>query len=103
MVKKRSTRTKRGTPAAGRSARPPAQIKKTLAVALRRAFPHDTVDISDGYQSNIHVLVVSRAFDALEEQQKQEYLWKLIDATNLSEEEKQLISLVLPLSPDDVK
>ena len=103
MVKKRSARTKKGTSRPTRSLRPPAQIKKALEVALRQAFPRDTVDISDGYQDNIHVLVVSREFDDLGEQQKQERLWKLIDATDLSKEEKLLISLVLPLSPDDVK
>jgi acid stress-induced BolA-like protein IbaG/YrbA len=78
-------------------------IKKTLRNALRAAFPEDTVDISDGYLDNIHVVVVSRSFDAMSEKQKQQRLWKLIDATDLSDDEKSLISLVYPVSIAELK
>lgn len=40
--------------------RPRDQIKQALDSAFRASFPHDTVDISEGYQDNIHVVVVSR-------------------------------------------
>jgi hypothetical protein len=80
-----------------------SQIKKILTEALRREFPHDTVDVSDGYKENIHVLVVSRAFDEMGEREKQQVLWRVIDRTDLTEEEKQLISLVYPVSIRELK
>jgi len=77
--------------------------KKTLEAAFRAEFPHDTVDVSDGYKDNIHVLVVSRRFDGMPEQNKQDWLWGIIDRTKLPRRAKLLISLVLPLSPADIK
>jgi len=79
------------------------QIKKILSEALRQEFPHDTVDVSDGYKDNIHVVVVSRAFDEMSEREKQQVLWRVIDRAELTEEEKQRISLVYPVSIRELK
>ena len=79
------------------------QIKRILSEALRQEFPHDTVDVSDGYKDNIHVVVVSRSFDEMGEREKQQVLWRVIDRTELTEEEKQLISLVYPVSIRELK
>ena len=79
------------------------EIKKIIAQALREHFPHDTVDVSDGYKELIHVVVVSRSFDEMGEREKQQLLWRLIDRTDLTEEEKQLISLVYPVSIRELK
>jgi len=79
------------------------QIKAVLDGAFRQEFPKDTVDLSDGYQNNIHVVVVSRRFDGMEEKAKQDLLWSVIDATDLTDAEKHLISLVHPVSPAEVK
>ncbi len=71
---------------------------------LRATFPDDTVDVSlSGVRDNIHVVVVSRAFDQMRESQKQEHLWGLIDQSSLTPEEKARISLILAYSPDDLK
>jgi len=86
-----------------RKTRSRSAIKKILADALRAKFPSDTVDISDGYQGNIHVLVVSRAFDRLSEQGKRNFLWRIIDSTDLTDDEKGLISLILPFSVAELK
>jgi hypothetical protein len=76
------------------------KIKRILEDAFRKEFPNDTVDISDGYQNNIHILVVSRRFDAINaEKEKQDLLWEIIDKTNLNDAEKGLVSFVLPVSP----
>jgi acid stress-induced BolA-like protein IbaG/YrbA len=83
--------------------RPRDQIKQAIEQALRREFPTDTVDVSDGYKDNIHVLVVSRRFDPMEERTQQELLWSLIDGAGLAEDEKNLISLVMPTSPSLLK
>ncbi len=79
------------------------EIKRIIAEALREQFPHDTVDVSDGYKENIHVVVVSRTFDEMGEREKAQVLWRLIDRTDLTEEEKQLISLVYPVSIRELK
>lgn len=79
------------------------QVKRILVEALRERFPNDTVDVSDGYKDNIHVMVVSRKFDQMTERQKQDYLWSLIDSSQLKDREKRLISLVYPLSPAEIK
>jgi hypothetical protein len=55
--------------------------------------------VSDGYGKNIHVLVVSRRFDKLPDQEQREILWGPIDGSDLDEEERSLISLLMPLSP----
>ena len=59
------------------------EIKAILEQTFRAEFPNDTVDISDGYQNNIHVLVVSRRFDAMTEKDMQDALWRIIDGTDL--------------------
>jgi acid stress-induced BolA-like protein IbaG/YrbA len=78
-------------------------IKQSLRQALRAEFPQDTVDVSDGYLGNIHVVVVSRSFDQMSEKEKQQRLWDLIERTDLSEAEKELISLVYPVSVAELK
>ena len=105
MVRKRTVKKKavRSRARARGTSRPREEVKQALEVALRKEFPDDTVDISDGYQDNIHVLVVSRRFDPLSEQEKQDLLWGIIDATDLTKDEKVLISLVLPYSPSEIK
>jgi len=79
------------------------EVKRIIRNAFRQRFPHDTVDISDGYEDNIHVLVVSREFDKMREREKQDLMWTIIDRTPLTEEEKGLISLVYPVSPREIK
>ena len=84
--------------------RPRDDIKKTIYDAFRRAFPDDAlVDISDGYQENIHVMVVSRSFDGMAEREKQDWLWSILDSTELTDEEKGLVSLLYPVSPAEIK
>ncbi len=63
-----------GDDSSGNVCRPRDEIKRILEETLRPAFPNDTVDISDGYQDNIHVLVVSRQFDEMDEREKHEIL-----------------------------
>lgn len=79
------------------------EVKRSLESALRNEFPNDTVDVSDGYQENIHVLVVSRQFDGLSHEHRQDLIWNVIDSTNLNDHEKQLISLTIAFSPSDLK
>ena len=79
------------------------EIKADIEKALRVDFPHDTVDITDGYHDNIHVLVVSRRFDGKVNAYKDDWLWDIIKKSGLTEEEQKLISVVLPISPAEIK
>ncbi|MBN2196315.1 MAG: hypothetical protein JW751_26110 [Polyangiaceae bacterium] len=74
-----------------------------IEAALRGEFPHDTVDVSPGYGSNLHVLVVSRRFDGMSERERQELLWSVIDRADLTDAEKTRISLLLAYSPGSLK
>ena len=94
---------KNGRKAQRKSKRSRDQVKQMLREAFRKRFPNDTVDISDGYKDNIHVMVVSREFDEMGEREKQELMWEIIDSTELAENEKTLISLVYPVSPAEIK
>jgi hypothetical protein len=77
-------------------------LKLALQAALRRKFQHDTVDISDGYDGNIHVIVVSRIFERMGEKTRQAYLWKLMEQANLTEAETDLVTLVYAISPKEL-
>ena len=79
------------------------EAKRRIERALRAEFPHDTVDVSDGYGPNIHVLVVSRRFDAMPEPDRREMLSSLIRTAGLAEDEEGLISLLLAWSPAEIK
>jgi hypothetical protein len=77
-------------------------LKLALQMALRQGFQHDTVDISDGYDGNIHVIVVSRIFEKMGEKTRQAYLWKLMEHANLTEAERDLVTLVYAISPKEL-
>jgi hypothetical protein len=84
-------------------AKGPIDLKHTLERSLRGAFPNDTVDVSDGYKGNVHVLVVSRRFDGMSEYQRQSLLRGVIDAGSLTVAQQNKISLLLALSPAEIK
>lgn len=79
------------------------EIKSLLKEAFKREFPDDTVDISDGYKDNIHVVVVSRRFDEMPESQKQDIMWSILDQTPLTDHQKSLVSLLYPVSIAEIK
>jgi len=79
-------------------------LKAKIRKLLRAEFPEDTVDVSNGYADNIHVIVVSNKFNELREREKQDMLWSIIiDKSDLSQAEKVKISMILPWSPQELK
>jgi hypothetical protein len=71
---------------------------------LKPVFPESLVDVTpSGVRDNVHVMVISHRFADMTDQQKQDYLWNVIDSSDLSQEQKLRISMILPLSPRDVK
>jgi hypothetical protein len=83
------------------------QLKNLLSEAFREKLKTceqgGVVDISHGYGNNIHVVVVSRLFDRMNDRRRQDWMWRIVDGTDLTDEEKQLISLIYPVSPSEIK
>ncbi len=80
------------------------QIKKKIESLLRREFnENSTVDVSDGYQDNIHIVAVSRKFSGRSENEKLDMLWNLLETGGLSDSDRNRISLIIPYSPEDLK
>lgn len=80
-----------------------AVVKKRILQVLKAEFRDDTVDVSDGYMDNIHLVVVSRKFDGMRDKARQEYVWSIIDKSSLTMAEKGKVSLILAYSPADLK
>ncbi|HET6250527.1 MAG TPA: hypothetical protein VFE47_22760 [Tepidisphaeraceae bacterium] len=95
-VKQKSKRTRAG---ANRSR---TILKKIIEAALRERFPHDTVEVSDGFEDNIHALVVSKVFDKMTERTKFAHLWKIVEGTDLNDSEKDLITALIAYSPREL-
>src|SRR5688500_5857203 len=78
---------------------PDPKFKEKIYKIVKKEFPEDTVDVSNGYRDNVHVVVVSRKFDACRsERAKQEMLWDVIERSSLTDKEKIKI-LIFPYSP----
>ncbi|MCC6321377.1 MAG: hypothetical protein IT438_08080 [Phycisphaerales bacterium] len=92
---------------ASRKSRSPARgsldLKRKLEDALRTRFRSDTIDVSDGYKGNVHVLVVSRKFDGKSDYERQEMLHQIINDANLTKAQIGKISLLLAMSPAEIK
>lgn len=78
-------------------------LKAKIEKALRAEFPGDTVDISDGYKGNVHVLVVSRRFDNKNDLDRQAWLEDVIADSGISKAQRAKVSLVLAMSPGEIK
>ncbi len=81
------------------------RLKRKVYDALkggRFSSPDDLVDLSDGTEGLVHLVVVSRKFDGLRAEEADNLIWAELDR-GLSEEEQRRISLVIGVSPEEVK
>lgn len=101
-VAKKKTTAKKRSRSLG-SAKRPTNAKHAIEAAMRKHFPHDTVDVSDGYKGNIHILVVSRQFDRFSEYERQGVLRDIIESSGISKDQQAKISLLLAYSPSELK
>ncbi len=62
----------------------------------------DFVDVSDGFDDLIHIVVVSRKFGGRRMKEKEDLIWSEL-FQNLSPEEWGKVSLSIGASPDDIK
>ena len=81
------------------------QIKAKVRDALRGGYfkdPDDLVDVSDGPEDSIHVVIVSRKFDGPRMKEKNDLIWSVL-VKDLHPEEWGKVSLSVGASPEEIK
>ena len=81
------------------------QLKQKIRDSLRGAYfkdPEDLVDVSDGPDDSIHVVIVSRKFDGCRMKEKNDLIWSVL-VQNLRQEEWGKVSLSVGASPEEIK
>ena len=81
------------------------QLKDKISGALRDAYfkdPNDLVDVSDGPDDSIHIVIVSRKFDGRRMKEKNDLIWSVL-VQKLAPEEWGKISLSVGASPEEIK
>lgn len=82
-----------------------AQLKQKVHDALKRAYfqaPEDLVDVSDGPDDAIHLVIISRKFDGRRMKEKNDLIWSIL-VKELRPEEWGKVSLSVGASPEEIK
>jgi len=82
-----------------------AQLKQRVRDVLKEAYfkdPDDLVDVSDGPDDSIHVVIVSRKFDGRRMKEKNDLIWSVL-VEQLRPEEWGKVSLSVGASPEEIK
>lgn len=80
-------------------------LKQKIHHVLKNGYFHDAedlVDISDGPEDSIHVVIVSRKFDGHRMKEKHDLIWSEL-SQNLTPEEWGKVSLSIGVSPEEIK
>lgn len=81
------------------------ELKAKVRQALRTGHfgdDDDLVDVSDGEDGTVHVVVVSRKFDGKLPKKRRDLIWDDL-MENLSKQEWGQVSLAIARSPEDIK
>ena len=81
------------------------KLKTKIHEALKRGYFSDStdfVDVSDGFDDLIHIVIVSRKFDGRRIKEKEDLIWSEL-LKNLSKDEWGQVSLSVGASTDEVK
>lgn len=81
------------------------QLKDKIRAVLKDAYfhdPDDLVDVSDGPDDSIHIVIVSRQFNGRRMKEKNDLIWSVL-VQKLSPEEWGKVSLSVWTSPDEIK
>ena len=81
------------------------QLKQKIRDVLKGGYfqdADDLVDISDGADDSIHVVVVSRKFDGQRMKEKHDLIWSELNK-KLAPEEWGRVSLSIGVSPEEIK
>jgi stress-induced morphogen len=81
------------------------RLKQTVHDGLKQAYftsTNDMVDVSDGPDDSMHLVVVSRKFDGKRMKEKNDLIWSLLTA-NFPEDVWRRISLTICTTPEEIK
>lgn len=81
------------------------QLKQKIRDVLKSGYfqdADDLVDISDGPDDSIHVVIVSRKFDGQRMKEKHDLIWSEL-SQSLAPEEWGRVSLSIGVSPEEIK
>jgi hypothetical protein len=81
------------------------QLKEKIYDVLKDGYfsdPNDMVDVSDGPDDSIHLVIVSRKFDGLRLKDKTDLIWSEL-VSNLTPEEWGKVTLSVGTSPEEIK
>jgi hypothetical protein len=82
------------------------QVRERIHDVLKGGYfkdPEDLVDVSDGPDDSIHVVIVSRKFDKHPRmKEKHDLIWSEL-TRNLPQEQWSKISLSIGVSPEEIK
>lgn len=82
-----------------------SDLKRKIHDVLKDAYFKDScdlVDVSDGPDDDIHIVIVSRKFDGRRMKEKNDLIWSLL-VQNLPPEEWGKVSLSVGTSPEEIK
>jgi hypothetical protein len=80
-------------------------LKKRIRDVLKQGYfkdAEDLVDVSDGYDDNVHVVVVSRKFDGKRTREKEDLIRSEL-VKHLTADEWGKVSLSVGASPEEIK
>lgn len=81
--------------------KPDDALRRKVQDAYKEVFPQALVDVSDGYQGRLHVVLVSREFDDMPEMERNKILGDI--ARDALGDDAVRVSLLLAYSPDELK
>jgi len=82
-----------------------SKLKRKIRKVLKDTYfkdPQDLVDVSDGPEDSVHVVVVSRKFDGHRMKEKNDLIWSVL-VQKLGPEEWGKVSLSVGTSPEEIK
>ncbi|MEZ4726366.1 MAG: hypothetical protein R3E79_04445 [Caldilineaceae bacterium] len=81
------------------------KLKEKVYMVLKQGYfsgPDDAVDVSNGPEDSIHLVIVSRKFDGKRLKEKNDLIWDQL-MQNLETEEWGKITLSIGASPEEIK
>jgi hypothetical protein len=81
------------------------QLKQKVRDVLKTGYfkdPEDLVDVSDGPDDSIHIVIVGRKFDGHRMKEKNDLIWSQL-VQKLQPEEWGKVSLSVGTSPEEIK
>jgi len=82
-----------------------SHLKQKIRDVLKDSYfddPDDLVDVSDGPDDSVHVVIVSRKFDGRRMKEKNDLIWSVL-VNKLCPEEWGKVSLSVGTSPEEIK